>query len=108
MYIMFPIGIMYYFGVNLEEKFSTPDFWPKKNQTHTIPFEKEEISQELAILKQRRLAARQRRLQLESLEQQGSQQGPQDVLALTPTPTAVSQPLNDNKQASNSWFSWLK
>ena len=56
---------MYYFGTNLDETFSVPEFWPKPGQTHTIPFEKEEISEELERLKRRRLAARARRLELE-------------------------------------------
>ncbi|WPG98900.1 Hypothetical protein R9X50_00170000 [Acrodontium crateriforme] len=66
MYIMFPIGIMYYFGANLEQRFAVPDFWPKEGQTHTIPFEREDISAELARLKERRLAARARRLAIEN------------------------------------------
>ncbi|KAF2443756.1 hypothetical protein P171DRAFT_486476 [Karstenula rhodostoma CBS 690.94] len=53
MYIMFPIGIMYYFGTNLDGKFSVPDFWPKPEQTHRIPFEREEIKAELERLKAR-------------------------------------------------------
>lgn len=65
MYIMFPIGIMYYFGTNLDSRFSVPDFWPKEGQTHTIPFEKDDIKMELERLKQRRLAARARRLAIE-------------------------------------------
>lgn len=56
---------MYYFGTNLDNTFAVPDFWPKPGQTHTIPFEKEEISEELARLQKRRLAARARRLELE-------------------------------------------
>ncbi|KAK7187188.1 hypothetical protein DPSP01_003992 [Paraphaeosphaeria sporulosa] len=53
MYIMFPIGIMYYFGTNLDGKFSVPDFWPKPEQTHRIPYEREEIKAELERLKAR-------------------------------------------------------
>ncbi|KAH9845221.1 Pfam:DUF2346 [Teratosphaeria destructans] len=66
MYIMFPIGIMYYFGTNLDSRFSVPDFWPKEGQTHTIPFEKEDINAELERLRQRRLAARAARLAAEA------------------------------------------
>lgn len=50
---MFPIGIMYYFGTNLDGKFSVPDFWPKPEQTHRIPYEREEIKAELERLKAR-------------------------------------------------------
>ena len=65
MYILFPISIMYYFGTNLDNRFQTPDFWPKEGQTHKIPFEKEEIQSELARLRARRLAAREHRTQAE-------------------------------------------
>ncbi|SMQ54805.1 unnamed protein product [Zymoseptoria tritici ST99CH_1A5] len=67
MYIMFPIGFMYYFGINLDSRFAVPDFWPKRDETHQIPFEREEIAEELARLKQRRLAARARRLAIEEM-----------------------------------------
>lgn len=73
MYIMFPIGIMYYFGTNLDSRFSVPDFWPKEGQTHRIPFEREEITEELGRLKERRLAARQRRLEMEKLNASGEE-----------------------------------
>lgn len=70
MYIMFPIGWMYYFGTNLDSRFSTPDFWPKPGQTHVIPFEKDEIAAELERLKSARLATRQRRLEAEARGQE--------------------------------------
>lgn len=53
---------MYYFGTNLDNRFSVPDFWPKPGETHRIPFEKEEIQSELERLKQRRLALRAERI----------------------------------------------
>jgi len=65
MYILFPIGIMYYFGTNLDQKFNVPDFWPEANQTHKIPFEKDEIQAELERLRRRRLAQREKRLAIE-------------------------------------------
>ena len=109
---MFPIGIMYYFGVNLDEKFSTPDFWPKRDQTHTIPFEKEEIGEELERLKQRRLAARARRMQLEGRDEQFNN----DPAALQ-TPSPLLQTLghterqdvhtsDESKGPGKSWFRW--
>lgn len=61
MYILFPIGIMYYFGTNLDGKFNVPDFWPKEGQTHKIPFEREEIKRELERLKQRNLEVKRAR-----------------------------------------------
>ena len=65
MYIMFPIAWMYYFGTNLENRFSVPDFWPKPENTHRIPFEKEEIREELERLRARRLERRAKRLEKE-------------------------------------------
>ncbi|KAF8464093.1 hypothetical protein BDZ91DRAFT_682407 [Kalaharituber pfeilii] len=65
-YILFPIGIMYYFGTNLDERFSVPGFWPSKEQTHRIPFEKDEIRGELERLRRRRLEKKERRLQAEA------------------------------------------
>lgn len=62
---MFPIAWMYYFGTNLENRFSVPDFWPAPNATHKIPFEKEEIQSELERLRKRRLERRARRLEME-------------------------------------------
>jgi protein PET100, fungi type len=47
MYILFPIGWMYYFGINLEDRFSVPDFWPTQDQSHRIPMEREEIVEEV-------------------------------------------------------------
>ncbi|KAF2274232.1 uncharacterized protein EI97DRAFT_460357 [Westerdykella ornata] len=61
MYILFPISIMYYFGTNLDGRFSVPDFWPKEGQTHKIPYEREEIKKELERLKARNLEAKRRR-----------------------------------------------
>ncbi|KAF2826543.1 hypothetical protein CC86DRAFT_406801 [Ophiobolus disseminans] len=61
MYILFPISIMYYFGTNLDGKFTVPDFWPKPGQTHRIPYEREEIAKELERLKTRNLENKRRR-----------------------------------------------
>jgi protein PET100 len=61
MYILFPISIMYYFGTNLDGKFTVPDFWPKPEQTHRIPYEREEIARELERLKARTLENKRRR-----------------------------------------------
>lgn len=99
MYIMFPIGIMYYFGVNLDEKFSTPDFWPKKGQTNTIPFERAEISQELEVLKQKRLAARARRLQLEGA---GTVNKPVETAGLT------HDEARRESTDTTGWLSWFR
>ncbi|KAI4793999.1 hypothetical protein E4T44_12576 [Aureobasidium sp. EXF-8845] len=117
MYIMFPIGWMYYFGANLEERFSIPDFWPKENETHHIPFEKDEIQSELARLRARRLAARQRRFELE-----GNNQPVEQHIDNTPSPILESLRNTDESSFQNQqqpeqpttntqsqgWFSWLK
>ncbi|EEQ91575.1 hypothetical protein RJZ56_006032 [Blastomyces dermatitidis] len=61
-YILFPIGWMYYFGTNLEERFSVPGFWPTKEQSHKIPLELGDIEKELARMdKQKALRAAQLR-----------------------------------------------
>ena len=56
---------MYYFGTNLENRFAVPDFWPKEESTHKIPFEREDIHSELERLRQKRLERRARRLEAE-------------------------------------------
>jgi protein PET100 len=61
MYILFPISIMYYFGTNLDGKFTVPDFWPKPGQTHKIPYDREDIARELERLKARNLEVKRRR-----------------------------------------------
>ncbi|KFY49618.1 hypothetical protein V495_00514 [Pseudogymnoascus sp. VKM F-4514 (FW-929)] len=65
MYIMFPIGIMFYYGHNLDKRFQVPDFWPKAEQTHKIPFERDEIKSELDRLRAKRLYLREQRLKKE-------------------------------------------
>ncbi|KAF5871207.1 putative protein pet100 [Botrytis fragariae] len=62
MYIMFPIAIMYYYGTNLDQRFSVPDFWPRVDQTNRIPFERDEIKSELERLRQKRLYLREQRV----------------------------------------------
>ncbi|KAL4976502.1 hypothetical protein BDW66DRAFT_135125 [Aspergillus desertorum] len=61
MYVLFPIGWMYYFGTNLDERFSVPGFWPTAEQSHKIPLEKEEIDQELARMRRVDALKRERR-----------------------------------------------
>lgn len=63
---MFPIGWMYYFGTNLESRFSVPDFWPEPESTHKIPFEKDDQLKVLNQLKESRLEKRRRRLEKEN------------------------------------------
>ncbi|KAK6521515.1 hypothetical protein TWF506_001725 [Arthrobotrys conoides] len=66
MYILFPIASMYYFGTNLDSRFSVPNFWPSKEETHQIPFERDEIRLELERLKKQRLQRRKERLEAEA------------------------------------------
>jgi protein PET100 len=47
MYLAFPIGWMYYFGTNLDERFKVPDFWPTQEQSHKLPYDKEDIKAEI-------------------------------------------------------------
>ncbi|THY60547.1 hypothetical protein D6C99_01538 [Aureobasidium pullulans] len=117
MYIMFPIGWMYYFGTNLDERFSVPDFWPKENETHHIPFEKDEIQSELARLRARRLAARQRRFELEGNDSPVDQHVDVQPSAILQTlknsdDSSVQHDHQSEQPANNSqsqgWFSWLK
>ena len=70
MYIAFPIGWMYYFGTNLDNRFSVPDFWPKPEETNKIPFDREDIGKELEALRNRRLRLRDERLERERVQQQ--------------------------------------
>ncbi len=58
---------MYYYGTNLDKRFSVPDFWPKPEQTNRIPFEKEEIHNELERLRKRRLFLREKRLEQDNV-----------------------------------------
>ncbi|KAL4918066.1 hypothetical protein BDW62DRAFT_71236 [Aspergillus aurantiobrunneus] len=61
MYVIFPIGWMYYFGTNLDERFSVPGFWPTPEQSHKIPLEKEEIDKELSRMRMVDAVKRERR-----------------------------------------------
>lgn len=66
MYVMFPIGIMYYFGTNLDSRFAVPDFWPKPENANRLPLERDEIHAELERLRARRLYLRDQRLAAEA------------------------------------------
>lgn len=69
MYILFPIGWMYYFGTNLEERFSVPGFWPTAEQSHKIPETKEDIDAELSRMRTLDVIRVKRRQQEEELRQ---------------------------------------
>ncbi|KAI1754341.1 hypothetical protein F4782DRAFT_494089 [Xylaria castorea] len=83
MYVMFPIGIMFYFGTNLDERFAVPDFWPKPEQVNRVPHDKDEIHAELQRLRARRMYLRDRRLEAEAASRPredagGNEQGKSD------------------------------
>ncbi|KAJ5936807.1 hypothetical protein N7466_003257 [Penicillium verhagenii] len=61
MYVLFPIGWMYYFGTNLDDRFNVKNFWPTAEQSHKIPFDKEEIDKELARMRMVESVRRERR-----------------------------------------------
>ncbi|SPO02737.1 related to cytochrome-c oxidase assembly protein [Cephalotrichum gorgonifer] len=60
-YLLFPIGIMYYFGTNLDNKFSVPGFWPKPEETNRIPHSREDIKAEYEKIVERQRALKERR-----------------------------------------------
>ena len=62
MYVLFPIGTMYYFGTNLDSRFAVSEFWPKPENANRVPTERDEIHSELARLRARRLYKRDQRL----------------------------------------------
>lgn len=67
---MFPIGAMYYFGTNLDDRFTVEGFWPKKEETNQIPTERDEIRAELERLRARRLYLREQRLSRSGQDEQ--------------------------------------
>jgi protein PET100 len=78
---MFPIGIMYHFGTNLDKKFSVPGFWPSKEQSHRIPTDPTDLDEELERLRAIRLEIRRRRLEVDAMDKgdAGPIQRPADV-----------------------------
>lgn len=74
MYILFPIGWMYYFGTNLDDRFNVAGFWPSAEQSHKIPLEKEEIDRELSRMRSVDALRRERREQRMALEAQAQAQ----------------------------------
>ena len=74
MYVLFPIGWMYYFGTNLDDRFNVAGFWPSAEQSHKIPLEKEEIDRELSRMRSVDALPRERREQRMALEAQAQAQ----------------------------------
>ncbi|KAJ5972842.1 uncharacterized protein N7479_002760 [Penicillium vulpinum] len=73
MYVLFPIGWMYYFGTNLDDRFATKGFWPTAEQSHKIPLDKEEIDQELTRMRMVDAMKRERRQAAEAQAQAQAQ-----------------------------------
>ncbi|ETI23235.1 hypothetical protein G647_05033 [Cladophialophora carrionii CBS 160.54] len=69
---------MYYFGTNLENRFSVPGFWPTQEQSHRIPYERDEIRAEIErhqrMLRERRTEM-QRERESERAKEHEHQQG---------------------------------
>ncbi len=113
MYIMFPIGIMYYFGTNLDSRFKVPDFWPKEDEANKIPYEKDEIREELERLKSQRLARRAHRLAMEQQGQDTEVTVNRDRQAEHPRPeileaTKVVEPGKSQTARDQGWSSWFR
>lgn len=56
---------MYYFGTNLDERFSVPGFWPKPEECNTVPHDRDEVRAEYE-----RIVARQKLRQAKRLEEE--------------------------------------
>lgn len=59
---------MWYFGTNLDQRFSVPGFWPTKEQSNQVPRDHSDLEEELLRLKALRLERRRLRLEKEALE----------------------------------------
>jgi protein PET100 len=70
MYVMFPIGTMYYFGTNLDNRFSVHGFWPKPEECNQVPHDREEL-----LAEYEKIVARQKLKQAKKLEEQRQQMG---------------------------------
>jgi protein PET100, fungi type len=69
MYVMFPVGIMYYFGTNLDNRFSVPGFWPKPEESNRIPHDRDELIAEYHRMKARERLLQERRAKNEAARQ---------------------------------------
>lgn len=86
MYIIFPIGWMYYFGTNLDDRFSVPGFWPTTEQSHKIPLDKEEIDRELSRMRMVDAVRRDRRIEREAREAAAQAQAQQAAASSAQNP----------------------
>lgn len=68
-FLLLPIAVMYYIGIDTDKKLNVPGFWPDPSATNKIPKEPYEIKAELLRM-QRADAAKRARLE-ERARQQG-------------------------------------
>ncbi|OBA16856.1 chaperone that specifically facilitates the assembly of cytochrome c oxidase [Ogataea polymorpha] len=68
-YLLTPISIMYYVGIDTDKKFNVPGFWPDPDTLNKIPKEPYEIQAELARMNAAKAEKRRR------LEQKASELG---------------------------------
>ncbi|QPG76181.1 hypothetical protein FOA43_003567 [Brettanomyces nanus] len=66
-YLMTPISIMYYVGIDTDRKFNIPGFWPDPDTLNKIPKEPYEIQAELARIRAAKTEKR-KRLEAKALE----------------------------------------
>lgn len=59
-YLMTPITIMYYVGIDTDRKFNVPGYWPDPDTLNKIPKEPHEIQAELARIRQAKIEKRRR------------------------------------------------
>lgn len=59
-YLLTPISIMYYVGIDTDRKFNVPGYWPDPDTLNKIPKEPHEIQAELARIRQARIDKRKR------------------------------------------------
>ncbi|KAH6896967.1 hypothetical protein B0T10DRAFT_556816 [Thelonectria olida] len=64
-YVMFPIGIMFYFGTNLDNRFAVKGFWPRPEECNKLPHDRDEIKAEYE-----RIVARQKLRMARKIEEE--------------------------------------
>jgi protein PET100 len=112
MYIMFPIGWMYYFGTNLDNKFSVKDFWPSKEQLNKIPTERDDIAQEVERMKKQRLRKREARLAEHKFEEDDASSIGRPVSSVL-NDRSLGGPLDQfansgSDREGRGWLDWAK
>jgi protein PET100 len=66
-YLLTPICVMYYVGLDTDAKFNLPGFWPDPSTLNQVPKEPHEIQAEVARIRRER-ADRRRRLEEKARE----------------------------------------